>query len=360
MVEQKVYVRTAGSYLYPNLYVFIVGDAGTGKSKAINAAEDFVRKLQDITISPTSMTMASLVDHLAEAKKTSIIRAGEHRDYNSMYIMSDELSAFMSEYSNDLIAGLTKFFDCTPYSQARRTKDIHVQIKNPQLNILSGSTPSNLLRFIPEFAWEQGFTSRIILIFSAERPIIDIFKNPEKPMPPDMVSDLTRIASLRGQIGWDDDYPVLMWKWKQMGLPPVPDHPKLEHYNSRRFSHALKLAMVANIDRGDTLHLTREDFNKAMEWLIEAESLMPKVFSSGKGGADNKAIDEIMHFVSKFPNGIHQTLIVNYARNHIEYASSIGPVLDIMQQSGLIRAVSEDEFGLKTFKPLPRHQANNQ
>lgn len=298
------------------------------------------------------MTMASLVDCLAEAKKSHVIGPGNVTEYNSMYIMADELSAFMSDYSNDLIAGLTKFFDCTQYGQARRTKDINILIKNPQLNILSGSTPSNLLRFIPEYAWEQGFTSRILLIYSNERPIIDIFKNPVKPLPNDLITDLHKIAALRGQIGWDDEYASLMWKWKQMGYPPVPDHPKLEHYNSRRFSHSLKLAMIANIDRGDSLHLTSQDFNTAMSWMLEAEQFMPGIFSTGRGGADSKAMDEIFHFISKHPNGIHQSRIVNYARQHIEYASSIGPILDVMQQAGMIVPVLEDEFGLKTFKPV--------
>lgn len=346
-------MTTAGHNLYPNLYVVIVGDAGTGKSKAINSAEFFVRKIPELTIGPTSMTMASLVDHLADAKKTIIEKVGTARDYNSMYIMADELSAFMDQYDSGLIAGLTKFFDCTEYSQARRVKDIHVKIKNPQLNILSGSTPSNLLRFTPEWAWEQGFTSRIILVYSNERPIIDIFKNPIKAVPDAMVTDLHKIASLRGQFGWDEDYATLMWNWKKLGFPPVPDHPKLEHYNSRRFSHALKLAMIANVDRGDTMYLTREDFNKSMEWILEAEASMPGIFSTGRGSADSKAIDEIMHFIRKHPNGIHQTKIVNYARLHIEYATSIGPILKVMEQSGLIIPVMKDEFDQTTYKPGP-------
>jgi hypothetical protein len=335
---------------YPNLYVFLVGDAGTGKSKAIYTAQRFVKNTET-HLGPTSMTMASLVDALVEAKRTIIQMPHAAREYNSLYIMADELSAFMDTYEGGLIAGLTKFFDCTEYSQSRRVQKINITIANPQLNILSGSTPSNLLKFVPEYAWEQGFTSRVLLIYSNDRPIIDIFKQKSKELPKDMVYDIQLISALAGEFGWSEEYAGLMWEWKKQGYPPQPDHPKLTHYNSRRFSHVLKLSMIANVDRGCTYNLEREDFNKAMEWILDAEAHMPKIFRSGTGGADSKAMEEILYFVRQHPNGIHQQKIINYARAHIEYASSVMPILNLMEQSGLIKAALVDEFDQKIFIP---------
>src|SRR5882762_212497 len=151
-LEQKVWVTTSAP-LYPNLYVFIVGDAGLGKTRPIMAAQRFLAKLPDFKFGATSMTMASLVDHMNEAKRIIVRLPEEALEYHTLTIIADELSAFMHEYDNGLIAGLTTFYDCVPYSQGRRVGDIRIRIENPQLNILSGTTPSNLLRFIPEFAW---------------------------------------------------------------------------------------------------------------------------------------------------------------------------------------------------------------
>ena len=50
-----------------------------------------------------------------------------------------------------------------------------------------------------------------------------------------------------------------------MKMTPEPTHPKLRHYNTRRFAHLLKLSMIACVDRTDVLKLDVEDFNK--QWL---------------------------------------------------------------------------------------------
>ena len=108
VLQRKVYMRTQ-SALYPNLYVFLVARAGVGKTRAIYAADEFVRKIEGIVHGHTSMTMASLVDRLSEAKcRIQRLAKGEGMlEYNSLYVVADELSAFMSEYESGLIAGLT-------------------------------------------------------------------------------------------------------------------------------------------------------------------------------------------------------------------------------------------------------------
>jgi len=42
--------------------------------------------------------------------------------------------------------------------------------------------------------------------------------------------------------------------------------------------------MVAAVDRSDTLLLTKDDFNRAMGWLLEAEMNMPDIFRLGRRG----------------------------------------------------------------------------
>ncbi len=352
VLEQKVWTTTSAP-LYPNMYIFLVGDAGLGKSRPITAAESFMSKIKDFHLGATSMTMASLVDHLKEGTRVIIRHPEPPLEYNTLTIVADELSAFMHEYANELIAGLTKFYDCTSYSQGRRVGDIRIKINNPQLNILSGSTPSNLLHFIPETAWEQGFTSRVILIYSNERPMIDVFHTPFRPAPPEMLHDLEIISKLHGQFGWSDEWAKAMHNWKLAGLKVdghgPPTHPKLKHYGSRRFAHMIKLSMVASIDRGNSLYLEKQDFNRAMGWLLEAEVAMPKIFEGGTGGQDNEAIEEILHFV-KTMGTAKESQIVNFARTRIRFATNIPNILKVMESGGLIEKCAVDKLNLPIFK----------
>jgi hypothetical protein len=314
------------------------------------AARSLIEELPSMFLAPTSMTMASLVDHLQESKRSNIETPGTVEEYNTIYVTADELSAFMHEYSGELIAGLTTFYDCVPYAQSRRINNVRVKIKSPQVNILSGSTPSNLLRFVPEAAWEQGFTSRVIMVYSSDKPLIDIFGLNKRPKPKDLIEDLKIINTLRGPFRWTEAYGRAMHRFKEEmhdedkpNRRPVPDHPKLKHYLSRRFSHLMKLSMIATIDSGNDLILTEEVFEKALAWMLEVEAYMPNIFKHGTGSNDSKALDEIYHFIYKAgPKGVKEHLVVQFALRHVEHTYSVIPMINLLERSGRIRAISVD------------------
>ena len=109
--------------------------------------------------------------------------------------------------------------------------------------------------------------------------------------------------------------------------------------------------MVSSIDRGNTLALTREDFNRAMGWLVEAEALMPEIFKAGATNVDGQAMDEIQHFViaGDRGSGVSEHRIVRFAKERVPI-HSILRIIDIMERSGLIRCVQiEKRTGIRYF-----------
>lgn len=358
MLEQKVWLTTTAP-LYPNIYCFLVGHPGVGKTRTIMAASAFVRELTDFHIAPTSMTMASMVDCLLEAKRTIIRMPEGPLEYNSMYILADELTAFMHKFEEEIIGGLTTFYDVNiPYGQHRRGKEIKIKIKKPQLSILSGTTPSNLLKFLPEFAWDQGFTSRVMMVFSDERPMKeDIFEIEERGLPADMVHDMRVIAATTGEFNVSDTYKSAISNWRKLSYTPLPRHPRLTHYCTRRLAHLLKLSMVACVDRGQDLRIDTPDFNRAMGWLLEAEQNMSDIFKAGSTGSDGKAMDEIWHYMvlADKGTGVPERVIVNFARERVP-AHSVMRVVEVMERSGMIHATHLDpKTGTRIFKPTPKN-----
>ena len=354
-LEQKVFLQTSAP-LYPNLYIFLVGHPGVGKTRTIMSAAKFYRQLPEPHLAPTSMSMASLVDSLVDAKRTVINLPNPPLEYNSMLICADELSAFMHKFDDEIIGGLTTFYDVTaPYSQRRRGNDLRILIKHPQLSILSGTTPSNLIKFMPENAWDQGFTSRVLMVFSDERIVSDdFFAATERDLPSDMLHDLNLINSLSGQFSATEDYRDAINNWRKLGQPPVPNHPKLLHYNTRRLAHLLKLSMVAAVDCGNQLLLTKEIFNRAMGWLLEAEVHMPDIFKAGGTGADSKAMDEIYHYVLASDlrrTGVAEHKLVNFARERVP-AHSVMRVLEVMERSGMLRHIANDKAGQRLWSEV--------
>jgi len=334
-LEQKVWINKRR--LHPNLYIILIGHPGVGKTRTIREGRLYINKLPEFHLAPVSMKFASVVDSLQKAKRT-IIRPGEDIiEYNSMYICADELGAFMSKYENEMTDGLSAFYDPDPYTQERRTMNIHIKIDSPQINLLCGSTPQNLTELMPDKAWGQGFTSRLIMIFSDERILGDDFAEPEEVYSPDLEHDLKIINGIIGQFEISEAYKTAVRNWRELGELPVPNHPKLIHYVTRRRTHLYKLSMVAAIDRSNALILTVDDFNRAMGWLLEAESLMLEIFKAGATNADAQAMDEILYYIkiNDRGHGISEQKIIHFARDKIPL-HSILRVIDIMECSGQI------------------------
>jgi hypothetical protein len=313
------------------------------------AASNLVREaLPDIFFGATSMTRASLSDYMNEAKRILPKIPGPPVEFNSLVCIADEFSAFMHEYDSALVAALVEFYDVNPYSEGRRVSNIRIKIPRPQLNILTGSTPSNLIHTLKDYVWDQGLMSRVIMVHSSERPIIDVFNEPYRERPPSLINDLKVIWALEGQFNVTADFGIAMHKWKTDGYMPTPDHPKLAHYASRRFAHLLKLAMIASVDRSNELIVRIEDFTRAKDWLIQAEVTMPYIFREGSIIPDSKIMDEIAHFI-RTKGEVSEHLVRNFARQrvpamHIEY------MMKQMEASHIIMVKRvAPKTGLKTF-----------
>jgi hypothetical protein len=331
-LERRVWLDT-GSRLFPNLYVMIIGPSGIGKTRVIDVMLDIVRTIPEFYISPTSMKTASLVDCLYESKRKLpfVGQENEFVEYNSMYVAVDELSAFMHQYDYELVAALTKFYDCNWYKQVRRTSHLSITIDRPQLNLICGSTPTNLMELMPAFAWTQGLTGRTIFVYDTRKEHKDILKLNNYSAPIDLAHDILVISKLFGAIDWNTEYAHEMSVWRLGNKEPEPKHPNLVDYNSRRETHILKLSMISAVDRG-SMTLSRQDFSRAMSWLIEIELTMPAMFEAGMVTADGKALDNVVAWMADKGGVSHTQLIRQVSKMVPTYA--VAGTIEILKMSG--------------------------
>jgi hypothetical protein len=348
-MEMRCWLKTS-SELYPNLYVFIVGHPGVGKNRIIRVAKRYMAEIHEFHFAPTSLTGAALVDTLAASKRFIARLPDSPLEYHNTTITAEELTAFMHKYDDEMVGLLSAFYDPDPYAQSRRGKDIKIKIDRPQVNLISGTTPSNLIGLMPESAWDQGFTSRVILVHSDERIVGDDFAFASRDLDENLIHDIKQIGALGGEFKVTSEYRDAVNNWRALGEPPVVNHPKLLHYKTRRRVHLYKLSMVSAADRGDVLLLTKDDFNRAMGWLLEAEATMPDIFQAGSTGTDARAIDEISHFIHVMDKGqgLPEHTIVNFARSRVPM-HSILRVIEIMVASGQIAHKGIDKFGQRWF-----------
>ena len=333
----------------------------------LSQVERVLRTVPDVHVAPSSVSSASLVDSLVLANR-KIIRPNDTPSFVQFHYLAtiaSELGVFLPVYDPLFMNSLTKFYDGEYYEERRRSSSVkHVKIEHPHLSIIGGTTPSYLNSFLPEGAWDQGFTSRTIFVYSGEPVFTELFGDEEGFVRlgdayTALLADLKRISGLYGKVSWEPDAAAAISQWNRAGLPPVPDHNKLAHYNTRRLAHVIKLCMVASVSRANDLRITLDDYNVALGWLLEAETHVPDLFSSHGVAGDTAAIDDTWDFVyraynkdNKKPVAEHR--IVNFLRSKVP-SHSIMKVLEIMERSGIVRA--EITQTGKAYHPAPKAQA---
>lgn len=365
IMERRVWARTKGSNLWPNTYTVLVGPPGVGKSQILSLAENTLRKIPNIFVAPSSLTTASMIDTMVLAKR-NITTPGfvePVQEYNSLQTIASELGVFLPAYDPPFMNTLTKLYDGEHYEERRRTGKVeHVILEKPILSILGGTTPSYLNSFLPEGAWDQGFTSRTMFIYSADVIHQDIFDEGEeddyrRELYNDLIADLKQMSNTFGRVEWSADCKAALSEWNSRKLPPIPNHPKLTHYNTRRLAHCIKLCIISSMSRSSDRFITVEDFETARAWLLEAEESMNEIFDSMAYAGEGSVINDTWHFISKVyhrdgkkPVGEH--LIYAYLRDRMP-SHNIAKTIEVMVRSKDIQMVGIN--GLAAYIPLIRH-----
>lgn len=361
-LERKVWVSLRGWQrdLYPNLYTLLVGGPGIGKTDALRGVRSFWETLPNLHVAPTSVSRASLADKLSEAARAILNPVtGEFTRFNSLQVCAEEFGTFLSKYETEFMSTLNHVYDNIKYEESKRGMKDDIVIPNAQINIIAATTPTWLGANLPDTAWSEGFSSRVMLIFSAEKIRVDPFAANAKSaaLNEDLEADLAAIHNLHGPFLFDDEFVVLFRSWYMEGCPPAPEHPKLEHYLPRRHTHFLKLCMILSASRSSEMILRKEDFFAAMDLLIDTEAQMPEVFKAIKYNSDSNVIDEVYAYVwqaymkEKKPVSVHR-IYRFIAERAPSYA--VEHILTSMVKSRMLIVEAVGSEGMHLYRPAPK------
>jgi len=340
--------------------VVLVGPPGAGKSAPLSYSEKILRQIDGVCIAPSSVTTASLIDTLQLSVRK--VLHPYFMQFNSLQVVASELQNFLPAYEASFMGILTKLYDCELYEERRRTGKVqHIRIDNTQLSLLAGTTPSYLSTLLPEGAWDQGFTSRTIFIFSEKRHTrSNLFHDDEedaqfyKELEDDVIYDLRAIMNLNGQVIWSNEAKAAIHAWVAGGEQVVPDHARLTHYNTRRVVHLLKLSLIASISRGNTMSVQPRDFEVALAWLLEAESFMPDIFRAMSTTPESRSMDDAHHYIRemfrKLQGGVPEHYLVGFLK-HRTTPQNIQKMIEVMVKSRMIRH-EYDKSGNSSYYPL--------
>ena len=353
-LERKVWVRSQGANLFPNIYTILVGPPGVGKSAVTSRIQALWTELPDHHLAPSNTTKAGLMDALAESTRV-VLRPKDTPsvvEFNSMKVLSNELGVLLPAYDGEFMSTLTDLYDGTPYEERRRSnKAGPLKIDAPQFNLLAATTPAHLHDFLPAGAFDQGFLSRCFLIYSGEIILRPLFESAaiDADQWKKLILDLKHIALMFGEMRFSPDAAEAITAWHMGGRVPVPGHPKLHNYATRRTLHLLKLCMVACASNADDYTISIEHYQTALDWLLEAEAYMPDIFKSMNSGGDAKAIEECWYFCfqiyAKKKEPVPEARLIQFLQERVP-AHSVERVLSVMVKAGLFKTVDVNKIGV--------------
>lgn len=339
--------------MYPNLYCLLVGPPGVGKSETIKLADKLLRGIKDVHIAPSSVTKASIIDHLAESAR-KVITPGKLYDYHFMSALPSEFTVFLEAFDMAFMSTLTDLWDCGPvFEQRRRTNNLHLSIIRPGLNMLSGTTPSALAATFPQEAWGMGFSARILLVYCGQKIRVPLFQqNRQTLIDPKLQSDLKQMLNLFGEFQWTDEATAAIMEADGRDFIPIPTHSRLQHYCTRRVMSVVKLSMIAAVSRTGRLVVDLEDFQRAFGWLLEIEALMPDIFRAMVGKSDTEVLLELHRytwrlFVENKQQPVHESRLFTFLSSRVP-SDKIKQLLDIAERSRMISRLA----GTELYKPL--------
>lgn len=301
-VGRRVHFKHGHFTLYPNLYVMLIGVAGTKKSSAIKIGTKLMGLSGYKAFAAKKTRQEKYLLDLAEAAEELYERSSDGEQYAidsildenifgiskhdesakylgrppaESFIAADEFNNFLGVNNLDFASILGELWDCEGVYDYRLKNSKSIYIPEPTINLLGGNTQTNLSLCFPTEVIGQGFFSRLLLIYGEPSG-----KKFTIPPAPDLVLQgklLAKLATIKeavhGEMKMSEDALQLL-DYIYHNYEGVDDV-RFDSYKNRRLTHLIKLCMVVAISRVSVV-IDYEDVVRANTYLDAAEQLMPK------------------------------------------------------------------------------------
>lgn len=357
---RQIHVKFGNSHLYTNLYVMLIGNAGTKKSTAIKQAKRLAREAGYSKFSATKISKEKFLSDLgeqddSEASLGNILDANlwgsdNASDVRETWICADEFNEFFANNILEFCSTLGDLWDWEGPPYENRTKGAKGQghtviIPNPTVNILGGNTPTAFAHAFPPEIVGQGFFSRLLVVHAKPTGVKVTW--PKQVSEQDTAKMVERLLEIKnyhfGEVGISEDAKVLVDKiyktWKQL------DDIRYEAYGGRRLTHLLKLSLVHAAARLGK-EITVEDVVRANTLLHHTECFMGEAFGEFGASKTSAQMHKIMQ-VLEGHLGITAPQLWSHVQSDFDKLDNFVACLAGMQHAGRIQTHGDKLYPVK-------------
>jgi hypothetical protein len=307
VLSRRIFIDHGYFKIYPNLYVILVGDAGSGKNTAKGIATNklLIEHFPDIPISASVTSREDVCKFMGSEDCLRTFRDKEDNihEYRPFHFAVNELANLLSVDFRKMIDFLVDLYDSEYFSTSFKHDSVKDKIPCPCATMLSCAVPDWFMRSLKMDLFTGGFGRRLSVVYE-NRTIL----NAHPGIPPGGEDCWKRVLShmqeahdpaFNGEMRMSAKC-VKWWdRWYENPERLKTDDPILIQMRATKHVLLQKIAMmIALDDRPFRMTLEPEDFIKGLALLDALEPNLRKL-STGVGRNELAAISvQFLDFVS--------------------------------------------------------------
>lgn len=280
LLGRQAWIPFGHGVIYPNMYIMLMGTPGARKGTAMNIGSKLLR---DAGYTRFCADRLSKEQFLREMRPYDDIDFSQDPDLESLtlsaamevYAFAEEFTDLVGQNNMEFLTMLTKLWDNPPEYKHPKIHGKDVIVEKPTVNLYGGNTAQGLSLAIPPESINNGFTSRMLFIHSDPTGKKITFPAPRNlELKEFIVGELKAIReTITGEVEFSDGAKHVLDKCYKKYIEV--DDPRFRYYNTRRFTHLLKLCLNLSAMEQQKI-ISEQTAILANTILYAAEKRMPK------------------------------------------------------------------------------------
>lgn len=260
VLGHKVWVEHGDYFRFPpNLFIALVGDAGSGKNTSLGVNFDIMWKhfpleLMSASVQSREDIAGQMVS--VDGTKTWQDTTGAYGpkdqiyEYHPFYILNNELSSFLSVDKEKMVKFLVEVYDgkhfSTGFKKDRRENPGQAQhFPNPHVSFLAGAVPTFFMSNLKVDLFSLGLGRRLIIVNAKKTKCIPIPKKPDgaQEAMDRVIKHLKICYEFKGKVTLDEAAVAWWNKWYVKHFSSASDDPILNQFHQTEHMQVLKLAL---------------------------------------------------------------------------------------------------------------------
>ena len=373
LLGRKYYIQHGAFRVFPNCYIMLIGDPGARKSTAIKmakkvlAASGYDKFNADKTTKEKFLLDLEGVVNDDDPQPTGRRKHGTSRSENfspadvlesldlagnqelhdgvprEVFIVADEFNEFAGTGNLDFLSLLGTLWDWddeTACFKQRLKNSRSVAIYQPTISLLGGNTHTGLKEGLPPQSIGQGFMSRVLFVHTESSGRKITFPGePSQELGAGITDYLGRIArevegASRITRPAEQALDTIYKTWQEL------EDTRFRHYSTRRFTHLLKLCLVASAMRLSVV-IDLQDVVYANTLLTHTENSMSKALGEFGKSKNSEATQAVMTALYNASKPLKFEDLWKVVSRDLEKRDQLSDILMSLSQSGKIQPASK-------------------